>query len=80
MRLLDEKGKLIGIYTPTQAYKKAEQTGKDLVVMNEQSTPIVAKLMHFKSDIVQRFYNDLVLKNRDTRNNWLRQCFRRTTG
>lgn len=23
VRLLDEKGKLIGIYTPTQAYKKA---------------------------------------------------------
>lgn len=35
VRILDEKGKLIGIYTPTQAYKKAEQTGKDLVVMNE---------------------------------------------
>jgi|JI6StandDraft_1071083.scaffolds.fasta_scaffold08639_9 hypothetical protein len=68
VRLLDEKGKVLGLYTPTQAKKKAEQLKKDLVLMNENSTPIICKALNFKEEIVTRFYNERVLKNKDESN------------
>jgi len=34
VRLLDDKGKVLGLYTPIQARKKAEQLKKDLVLLN----------------------------------------------
>jgi len=34
VRLLDDKGKVLGLYTPVQAKKKAEQLKKDIVLFN----------------------------------------------
>lgn len=65
VRLLDEKGKVLGLYTPVQARKKAEQLKKDLVLFNEDSTPVICKTMSFKEDIVTRFYKERVVKNKD---------------
>lgn len=65
VRLLDEKGKVIGLYTPVQAKKKVEQLKKDLVLINEDSTPIICKALPFKEEIVRRFYQERVLKNKD---------------
>lgn len=65
IKLLDEKGKMIGMYTPALARKKAEQMKKDLVLFNEHSSPVICKLLPFKSEIVHRFYNDRVMKNKE---------------
>lgn len=48
VRVIDEKGKQIGIIDLNQALKKAQQTGLDLVEIAPKADPPVCKIIDFK--------------------------------
>ena len=64
IKLLDSAGKVIGVYTASEARKKAAALGLDMILMNPQSSPIVCKAMNFRSKILTRFFEQVVEKSR----------------
>lgn len=48
MRVLDEKGKQIGLFTRLEALRKAQELGLDLVEIASSANPPVAKIIDFK--------------------------------
>ena len=48
MRVLDEKGKQIGLFTRQEALRKAQEMGLDLVEIASKAQPPVAKIIDFK--------------------------------
>ena len=57
IKLLDENNKVIGVYRPDAAKKKVAQLGRDLVLFNPVSKPIICKALAYRHGIVSRFYN-----------------------
>lgn len=45
LRVMDEHGEALGVLTKTQALAKAEELGKDLVLVTDKATPPVAKII-----------------------------------
>lgn len=48
LRVLDEKGKQVGLFTRQEALRKAQELGLDLVEIAPNAKPPVAKLIDFK--------------------------------
>lgn len=48
MRVLDEKGKQIGLFSKDEAIRKAWEMGLDLVEISATAKPAVAKIIDFK--------------------------------
>lgn len=62
IKLLDGKGKFLGLYKASEARKKAVSSKKDLVLVNEESDPMVCKIVEFRRDVLNRFYDEVVTK------------------
>ena len=52
------------MYRPDAAKKKVAQLGRDLVLFNPVSKPIICKALAYRHGIVSRFYNELVMKKK----------------
>ena len=62
IKLLDDTGKVIGVYTASEARKKATNLGLDMVLVNIKTSPIVCRVSDFRNRTINRFYNEVVLK------------------
>ena len=62
IKLLDDKSKVIGIYTASEARKKSLGMGLDMVLVNMAATPIVCRVSDFRNRIINKFYENVVLK------------------
>lgn len=62
IKLLDDGDKVIGIYTASEARKKAQALGLDMVLVNIKGSPIVCRASDFRSRLINKFYNEIVLK------------------
>lgn len=62
IKLQDDAGKVIGIYTASEARKKAQSLGLDMVVVNLSSSPVICRASDFRAKLISRFYNEIVLK------------------
>jgi translation initiation factor IF-3 len=67
IKLLDDAGKVIGIYTASEARKKAQALGLDMVLVTLKGTPIVCKASDFRGRLISKFYQDIVLKRQKER-------------
>jgi translation initiation factor IF-3 len=47
VRLISDTGEQLGIFSRNEALERAQNAGLDLVVINEQATPPVAKILNF---------------------------------
>ena len=65
VKLLDEKGKLVGRYSASEARKKATTLKKDIVLLNPNSDPVVCKLYNFRETILRKFYDEIVNKRNE---------------
>lgn len=75
--MLDDAGKVIGIYTASEARKKSQAMGLDMVLVSLKSTPIVCKAADFRGRLINRFYNEIVVKRQKERNQWVIQSWQR---
>ena len=57
IKLLDEAGRVIGVYTASEARKKSEALGLDMVLMSEKSSPIICKAVDFRMRTINRFFD-----------------------
>jgi translation initiation factor IF-3 len=62
IKLTDDSGKVIGIYTASEARKKAVGLGLDMVLVTLKTSPIVCKVADFRGRLVHKFYNEIVVK------------------
>ena len=74
IKLLDEGGKVLGIYSASEARKKARNMKLDMVLVSAQSSPPVCRVSNFREDIVSRFYEEVVVKRSQERRIVLRKC------
>lgn len=56
VKLLDDSNKIIGVYTASEARKKARTLSMDMVLVNLKSSPIVCRASDFRGRIVNKFY------------------------
>ncbi len=69
IKLLDDAGKVIGIYTASEARKKAQTLGLDMVLVTMKTSPIVCKVSDFRNRLIHKFYQDIVQKRQKQCNN-----------
>lgn len=62
VKLVDDKNKVIGIYTASEARKKSLGLGLDMVLVNMNTSPIICRASDFRSRIINKFYENVVLK------------------
>lgn len=62
IKLQDDAGKVIGIYTASEARKKANSMGLDMVVVNLATSPVICRASDFRARLINRFYHEIVLK------------------
>lgn len=67
IKLLDDAGKVIGIYTASEARKKAQALGLDMVLITLNGSPIVCKASDFRGRVINRFYHEIVVKKQKER-------------
>lgn len=67
IKLQDDAGKVIGIYTASEARKKAIALGLDMVLVTQKSSPIVCKVSDFRNRLINKFYQDIVVKRQKER-------------
>ena len=60
VKLLDDSGRVIGVYTAAEARKKAEGSALDMVLVNRSKMPIICKLTDFRRKTLSRFYDEVV--------------------
>lgn len=53
---------MIGIYTASEARKKAQTLGLDMVLVSMNGTPVVCRASDFRGRLISRFYNEIVVK------------------
>jgi translation initiation factor IF-3 len=61
--LLDHSGSVIGVYTASEARKKAEALNLDMVMVSLNTSPITCKAVDFRKRILNRFYDQIVVKS-----------------
>ena len=57
VRVLSERGEMIGVMPTSEALSQAREAGKDLILLNENATPAVAKIIDiskYKYQLQQR--------------------------
>jgi translation initiation factor IF-3 len=67
IKLIDEEGKVIGIYTASEARKKSKALGMDMVLVNKKVTPFICRASDFRNRIIDKFYNQIILKRQKER-------------
>jgi translation initiation factor IF-3 len=67
IKLLDDAGKVIGIYTASEARKKAQALRLDMVLITLNGSPIVCKAADFRGRVINRFYHEIVVKRQKER-------------
>ena len=63
IKLMDDANKVIGVYTASEARKKAESQGKDMVLVSQTATPILCRATDFRLRTINSFYQEIVMKN-----------------
>ena len=56
IKLLDDRGKVLGIYSALEARKKAVNMGMDMVLVTNKANLPVCKVTNFRETIIDRFY------------------------
>ena len=74
VKLLDDHGKVLGIYSASEARKKAGSMGLDMVLVSSKTSPPVCKASNFKESIISRFYQEIVMKRHEERIEKAIQC------
>ena len=59
---MDEAGRVIGVYSASEARKKAQGMSLDLILINHKSMPMVCKLTPFRRNTIERFFKEFVSK------------------
>jgi hypothetical protein len=77
IKLLDDTGKVIGIYTASEARKKSQALGLDMVLVTNKGTPVVCRASDFRGRLINRFYQDIVIKRQKERISYPIQSSRR---
>jgi translation initiation factor IF-3 len=62
VKLVDDRGKLIGQYSASEARKKAITMKKDILLVNPTVSPAICKLENFRLSILKKFYEEIVNK------------------
>ena len=56
IKLIDDSGKVIGMYTASEARKKANAMNLDMILVNKSTTPIICKAVDFRRRVLAKFY------------------------
>ena len=67
IKLLDDAGRVIGVYTASEARKKSEAMGLDMILLSEKSSPIICKAVDFRVKTINNFFNEIVSKSQKQR-------------
>jgi translation initiation factor IF-3 len=67
IKLLDDAGKVIGIYTASEGRKKAQALGLDMVLVTNDCSPVICKASDFRGRLISRFYQEIVIKRQKER-------------
>jgi len=62
VKLVDDGGRVIGIYTASEARRKANGLKLDMVLINKTSNPMVCRAVDFRNRVLSRFYEEVVSK------------------
>lgn len=57
IKLLDENNKLVGVYPASEARKKAYNMKKDITLVNSTSDPVICKVVSFRNDLLNKFFD-----------------------
>jgi len=61
VKLIDDSGRVIGMYTASEARKKANAMNLDMILVNKTITPIICKAIDFRKRVLTKFYEDIVV-------------------
>jgi translation initiation factor IF-3 len=53
MRLVDEQGQQLGVFTKDQALSMAQEKGIDLILITDKTTPVICKLIDYGKYLYQ---------------------------
>jgi translation initiation factor IF-3 len=53
MRLIDEQGQQLGVFTKDQALSMAQEKGIDLILITDKTTPVICKLIDYGKYLYQ---------------------------
>jgi len=67
IKLLDENNKLIGVYPASEARKKAYNMKKDITLVNSTSDPVICRVLQFRNDLLNKFFDEIVYKHNEKR-------------
>lgn len=62
VKLIDDSGRVIGMYTASEARKKANAMNLDMILVNKTITPIICKAIDFRRRVLTKFYEDIVVR------------------
>ena len=65
IKLLDENSKLVGVYPASEARKKAYSMKKDITLVNSTSDPVICKVVSFRNDLLNKFFDEIVYKHNE---------------
>lgn len=65
IKLLDENNKLVGVYPASQARKKAYNMKKDITLVNSTSDPVICRVVSFRNDMLNKFFDEIVYKHNE---------------
>lgn len=62
VKLIDDAGRVIGMYTASEARKKANALNLDMILVNKSISPIICKAVDFRRRVLTKFYEDIVVR------------------
>lgn len=62
VKLIDDSGRVIGMYTASEARKKANALNLDMILVNKSIRPIICKAVDFRRRVLTKFYEDIVVR------------------
>jgi translation initiation factor IF-3 len=62
IKLIDDSGRVIGMYTASEARKKAKAMNLDMILLNKSISPIICKAVDFRRRLLTKFYEDIVVR------------------
>lgn len=72
VKLIDDSGRVIGMYTASEARKKANAINLDMILVNKSISPIICKAVDFRRRVLTKFYEDVVVRAQKRGNNGLK--------
>ena len=73
MKLLDQEGRVIGVYTASEARKKAQNLNLDMVMVSMKASPMICKAVDFRKRTLNAFFDQVVLKSQRDSNQFMTQ-------